>query len=89
MDYQNSKELNMHAMKAGWFFALINLSALILYFLGAPELAFVMLGVQALAITVWIFPVFMYHLVAKRVSAKISVLRAVASYKLIFEHVSW
>ena len=89
MDHDISEELRVHALKAGWVFVLINLSALLLYLFGATEFAFSMFFVQVVALTVWILPFFTYQYLVKRKTLKIAFLRAVTSYRRIFENVSW
>lgn len=82
-------ELQKEAIKALYFFAFINVFALVFFLLGENDFAAFALGVQLGLLLLWIFPVFVNNLFVKKNTLKLAGYKALASYNELMGHVNW
>lgn len=85
------KTLIKDARRALWVFAAINITVLLFFIIDGiyNEFVFVLLFLQVLLLVVWLIPVFIYHVLVKKLRVKVAVYKALASYKEAISHVSW
>jgi len=82
-------------IKDAWWglgvFAVLNICVLAAYFIDGitNQFVFIMLFIQAGVIGLWLLPVFLWHLVKKRLPLKLATLKALASYKEAASHFNW
>ena len=84
-----STELQRNAKFSFWIFCIINVVALIFYFVGHRQFTIIALVAQLFIIIFMIFPVFIYHVLFKKRRLKLSLYKALASYKTFMEGVNW
>ncbi|WP_395343766.1 hypothetical protein PN836_004125 [Ningiella sp. W23] len=79
------------AHRAIWVLVILNAFVLIFYLIDTKlsEFVFIALFVQLSLLIVWLLPVFLYQVWAKKIGFKIAIYQALSSYRSLMRQVSW